>query len=614
MRCHHPNPFCLLLTRLVVGLLLTLAFAAPGLAAGLLKPLNGGSPLAITSHQVEVVINNGFARTEIDQTFSNPADAPLEALYTFPLPKQASLSELSMWVAEQERIGEVVEKEKARQLYEAEKAAGKQAALSEKNDFKTFETRVGNIPPGGEVRIRMVYYQPLEIDLNVGRYLYPLAEGNVDEEQLQFWSVDDRVSGSFRFHLQLKSAFPVKDVRLPGLQNEAVINQAAGTGEQGNGNDYEVTIDRPAGSMGGHKIATLADGVSRVLGQLRSNDRFRLITFNTRARDLTGGFVPADPGRVQDWIKRVKTIQAGGGTNLFAGLKAGYRNLDADRTSATILVTDGVANVGETEHRAFLRLLKKYDVRLFTFVIGNSANQPLLDRLAGDSGGFAMNISDSDDITGRLLQAKAKVLHQCLRDVKLEIRGGQVQLDAPQTLGNLYAGQQLILFGRYSTPGEIGITLKAKISGREQSWRTTAILPKVDTDNPELERLRALEKIEQTMQQIREQGETDALRSKVVDLGLNSSLVTDYTSMLVVTDDVLESHGIEKRNADRVQRERRAQQLKTTRPAKSYRVDNQGKGAFGGRSAPGLGLGSGPVGPLGVALLAWLRRRRNQLK
>ncbi|ORJ58698.1 VIT domain-containing protein [Geothermobacter hydrogeniphilus] len=677
MRNHPVNPFRSLLTRLAVSLLFILSLAAPGLAAGLLKPLNGGSPLAITSHQVEVVINNGFARTEIDQTFSNPADAPLEALYTFPLPKQASLSELSMWVAGQELVGEVVEKEKARQVYEAEKAAGKQAAITEKNDFKTFETRVGNIPPGGEVRIRLVYYQSLEIDLNVGRYLYPLAEGNVDEEQLQFWSVDDRVNGPFRFHLQLKSAFPVKDVRLPGLQNEAVINQAGGTGEQGNGNDYEVTIDRPAGSrlgrdivfyyrlddsipgrvelipyrpddrhdgtfmlvvtpaadlkpltagtdwtfildvsgsMGGNKIATLADGVSRVLGQLRGNDRFRLITFNTKARDLTGGFVPADPGRVQNWIRRVKTIQTGGGTNLFAGLKAGYRGLDADRTSATILVTDGVANVGETEHRAFLKLLKKYDIRLFTFVIGNSANQPLLDRLAEDSGGFAMNISDSDDISGRLLQAKAKVLHQCLRDVKLEIRGEQVQLDAPQTLGNLYAGQQLILFGRYSTPGEIGITLKAKISGREQSWRTTAMLPKVDTDNPELERLRALEKIEQTMQQIREQGETDALRSKVVDLGLNFSLVTDYTSMLVVTDDVLESNGIEKRNADRVQRERRAQQQKATRPAKSYRVDNQGQGAFGGRSAPGLGLGSGPVGPLGVALLAWLRRRRKQLK
>lgn len=668
-----------LLTPLTFSLFLLLFCASSGLAAGLLKPIAGGSSsaLGITSHRVEAVINNGFARTEIDQTFSNSADTPLEALYTFPLPKQASLSELSMWVAGQEIVGEVVEKQKARQIYEEEKAAGNQTALSEKNDFKAFETRVGNIPPGGEVRIRLVYYQPLNIDLNIGRYLYPLAEGNVDEQQLQFWSVDNHVSGPFQFHLHLKSAAPIKDVRLPGLQNEATISQVGGNGENGNGNEYDVTIDRPAGSdlgrdivfyyrlddsvparielipyraddhhdgtfmlvvtpaadlqpiqegtdwtfildvsgsMGGHKITTLADGVSRVLGQMRSNDRFRIITFNDRARDLTGGFVAAESGNVQNWIGQVKNIRAGGGTNLFAGLKGGYRHLDTDRTSATILVTDGVANVGETEHRAFLKLLQKYDIRLFTFVIGNSANQPLLDRLAKDSGGFAMNISDSDDITGRLLQAKAKVLHQCLHDVQLKINGEQVQLRTPQTIGNLYAGQQLVLFGKYSTPGEIGITLKAKISGQEQSWKTTATLPAVATDNPELERLWALDGIEQTMQKIREEGEKDVLRDQVVNLGLNYSLVTDYTSMLVANDDVLESKGIQKRNADRVQRERKAQQQKATQQARNYRVDNHGQGAFGGRTSPGLGLGSGPVGPLGLALLAWLQRRKKQLK
>jgi len=662
---------------LICTLLFTLAWALPGMATGLLKPIGGGSPLGISSHRVDVVIDNGFARTEVDQTFRNPADVPLEAIYSFPLPKKSSLSEVSMWVGGQELLGEVVEKEQARQIYAQQKAAGEQAALTEKNDFKTFETRVGNIPAGSDVRIRLVYYQPLEIDLNVGRYLYPLAEGNVDDEQLQFWSVDDHVSGPFSFHLRLKSAFPVKDVRLPGLQKEAVISEASGTGEEGAGSDYEVRIDRPAGnrldrdivfyyrlddsvparielvpyrpdklhdgtfmlvvtpaadlqplrdgtdwtfildvsgSMGGNKIATLADGVSRVLGKLRAGDRFRIVTFNERSRDLTGGYLPADPQRVRDWIARVKSIQAGGGTNLFAGLQEGYRRLDADRTSAAILVTDGVANVGETQHQAFRKLLKRYDLRLFTFVIGNSANQPLLDRLAKESGGFAMNISDSDDITGRLLQAKAKVLHQCLHDVKLRIAGEQISLNGADEIGNLYAGQQLVLFGRYTTPGQVSISLEAKVSGPKRSWHTTSTLPAVDTANPEMERLWALDGIERLMQKIRLQGANESLRRQVVDLGLEYSLVTDYTSMLVVKDEVFESSGIQKRNADRGQRERRAQQHKATQPVRNYRVDNSGQGAFGGRTSPGLGLGSGPVGPLGIALLAWLRRRKQNHK
>ncbi|QVL49302.1 MAG: hypothetical protein KFB96_01875 [Thiocapsa sp.] len=44
-------------------------------------------------------------------------------------------------------------------------------------------------------------------------------------------------------------------------------------------------------------------------------------------------------------------------------------------------MTDGVANVGETEQRNFLRLLEQKEVRLFTFIMGNSANRPLLEAL-----------------------------------------------------------------------------------------------------------------------------------------------------------------------------------------------------------------------------------------
>ncbi|WP_303720867.1 VIT domain-containing protein, partial [Malonomonas rubra] len=176
---------------------LLMGSATFSLAAGLLKPIGGGddSALSITSHRVDVTINNGFVRTEVDQTFSNSSPSSLEGIYSFPLPKQASLSELSLWVNGQEILGEVVERQRAKKIYEEQKAQGNQTALAEKNDYKTFEVRVGNVMPRSEARVRLVYYQPLEIDLNVGRYLYPLAEGNVDEEQLAFWSVDDRVTG-----------------------------------------------------------------------------------------------------------------------------------------------------------------------------------------------------------------------------------------------------------------------------------------------------------------------------------------------------------------------------------------------------------------------------------
>jgi len=664
----------------LLAALLMLFGTTPSFAAGLLKPVGGGSDsaLAISSHRVDVTINNGFVRTEVDQVFSNSGANALEGLYSFPLPKQASLSELSLWIAGQEVLGEVVEKLRAKQIYEEQKAQGNQTALAEKNGYRTFDVRVGNIPAQSETRVRLVYYQPLEIDLNVGRYLYPLAEGNVDEERISFWSVDDRVDGPFHFHLQLKSAFPVKDIRLPGLDQEAVVQRSGGMGEGNAGDVIDVTIDRPegselkkdivfyyrlddsvparielvpykadpkgtgtfmlvvtpavelqpisegtdwtfvldvSGSMGGHKIATLADGVSKVLGQMRPNDRFRIITFNNSARDLTGGYLTATPERVQQWNSKVRSIRAGGGTNLFSGLELAYHRLDDDRTSGVILVTDGVANVGNTTHRDFLKLLERYDLRLFTFVIGNSANQLLLDRLARDSGGFALNISDADDISGRLLQAKAKVLHQALHDVEIKISGERVSDLTPQRTGNLYLGQQLVQFGHYRGDGEVVITMNAKISGQERSWKTRALLPKVAADNPELERLWALSRIDQTIEEIREKGETATLRDQIVDLGRNYSLVTDYTSMLVVTDDVRESTGVQSRNADRVQKERTAQQQRSSQPVQTYRVDtssNNGNGAFNNHPTPGVGSGSGPVGLFAVPLVAWLSRRKKQ--
>lgn len=653
----------------VAGLLLSMG--TPAQAAGLLKPKGGEeNGLAIKSHHVQATINNGFARTEVDQVFMNQADRDMEAIYTFPLPKQASLSELSLWIDGHEVLGEVVEKEQARKLYEEQVAQGQDAALAEKNDFKSFEISVGRIPASSETRVRLVYYQPLEIDLNVGRYLYPLAEGGVDEAQAAFWSVDARVACSFSFNLVLKSAFPVKDVRVPGYETMAQIQKRDAGGEtqaavydvainQGEGaqlardivvyyrlddavparvelvpyresaaapgtlmavitpaaslqriaegTDWIFILDT-SGSMSGGKIATLADGVGRVLGKMSAQDRFCIITFNSSARNFTRGFVQATPEAVGQWIEQVKQLHAEGGTALFAGLEMGYRALEEDRTAGIILVTDGVCNVGPTEHTAFLNLLRQYDIRLFTFVIGNSANQPLMERLAQDSGGFAMNISDSDDIIGRLLQAKAKVLHECMHDVQLVFHGEKVRDLTPARVGNLYAGQQVVAFGRYTGAGEVDLELRAKISGAARSWHCRAMLPEQDTRNPEIERLWALSRIDETMQEIRERGENAGLRKTVVNLGLEYSLVTDYTSMIVVREDVLENEGISRRNADRVQRERQAQAIRETAPPANYRVD---KGStFQGLSAPGIG--TGPVGPLFLLVtsaMAWQKRR-----
>jgi Ca-activated chloride channel family protein len=648
-------------------------------AAGLLKPVGAADgAVSIKSHHVAVTINNGYARTEVDQVFENTADHDLDAVYSFPLPKQASLSELSLWIDGNEVIGEVLEKEKAREIHKEQQSQGKDTALAEKDDFKTFDVSVSPVRAHNETRVRLVYYQPLEIDLGIGRYLYPMAEGGVDEERIAFWEVDNKVSGSFKFDLTLKSAFPVKDVRVPHYDNVAavkkvhsisegkqegaaggdvytvsiasaegavlsddivfyyrldesvparvelipykpdaaspgtfmaVITPGASLKRIAEGTDWTFVLD-VSGSMQGGKIHTLCKGVCKVIGKLSPNDRFRVITFNNSARDITGGYVNATPENVKKYLGVVDNIQANGSTALFAGLKEAYDGLDDDRTTGIILVTDGVCNVGPTQHADFLNLINQKDIRLFTFVIGNSANQPLMDRLAKDSGGFAMNISDRDDIVGRLIQAKAKVLHEKLHNVNLRLHGAGVSDMTPKDSGSLYLGQQLIVFGHYDKEDDVKLTLSARISGEEKSWSCKAHFPAQDTDNPELERLWALSKIDEIMQEIREKGESPARRKQVVALGTEYSLVTDYTSMLVIEEAEMENKGFLRRNAQRVYRERQARQNRAQQPIRNYQVSRNSGSRMYNSPAPSIG-GSGPVGFLLIGLAAWLRKQKN---
>ena len=86
--------------------------------AGLLIADGGfGGVLEIESHTAEVTINNGIAVTEVTQVFRNTENRQVEALYAFPVPKGASVADFSMWINGKEMTGEVLEKKRARQIY-----------------------------------------------------------------------------------------------------------------------------------------------------------------------------------------------------------------------------------------------------------------------------------------------------------------------------------------------------------------------------------------------------------------------------------------------------------------------------------------------------------------
>src|SRR5690242_3600662 len=113
LRSHRP------IWAALVALTIITAFSASRVhAAGLLIADGGlGGQLEIKEHSVKVTINNGIAVTEVTQIFRNTEDRQVEALYTFPVPRGASVSNFSMWINGKEMTGEVLEKQKAREIY-----------------------------------------------------------------------------------------------------------------------------------------------------------------------------------------------------------------------------------------------------------------------------------------------------------------------------------------------------------------------------------------------------------------------------------------------------------------------------------------------------------------
>ena len=169
-------------------------------------------------------MEDGYVITEIDQVFINTGANDVEAVYSFPMPSHAAVAEYTYWIDGSPVTGEVLKKEAVRNLYEQERAAGRETALAEKDEYGTFDISVYPVRGNSEVRIRLVYVQSVSIDTGIGRYVYPLEEGGVNEGRLAFWDVKDVVVGKFNFDFELKSSYPIDGVRLPEQPN-AVLNK-----------------------------------------------------------------------------------------------------------------------------------------------------------------------------------------------------------------------------------------------------------------------------------------------------------------------------------------------------------------------------------------------------
>src|SRR5438093_6598603 len=172
-------------------------------AAGLLIADGGlGGVLEVKEHDVKVSINNGVAVTRVTQVFKNTEQRQVEALYSFPVPKGASVANFSMWIAGKEMVGEVLEKQRAREIYNAYKQIRRDPGLLEQTDYRTFDMRIFPIGPEADQKVEISYYQELDYDRDIATYVYPLAT-------MTRPGVNARTTGGFAINFEVKSAVPI---------------------------------------------------------------------------------------------------------------------------------------------------------------------------------------------------------------------------------------------------------------------------------------------------------------------------------------------------------------------------------------------------------------------
>jgi Ca-activated chloride channel family protein len=125
-------------------------------------------PLAHT--RVYAQVSGNVARVEVTQLYRNPTDRRLEAVYAFPLPSNAAVTDMAFRIGKRVVTSDVKRREEAKRTYEQAKKRGRTAALTEQERPNLFTQSVANIPPGETVAVLLRYVHQVPFD--DGRYLF----------------------------------------------------------------------------------------------------------------------------------------------------------------------------------------------------------------------------------------------------------------------------------------------------------------------------------------------------------------------------------------------------------------------------------------------------------
>lgn len=557
--------------------------AGPSRAHGVLVPEDRSlPPLGLAHHRVAIEVNAGLATVTIDQTWRNTSDRPLEATYLFPVPKGAVVTGFLLEINGKMQKGELLEREKAKKIYEDIVARLRDPGLVEWMEQDLFQVRIFPVPARGEQRLRLAYAQPVETLAGTYRLTYPLRTAAQVARTLE----------DFTLTVKLRDAIPIGTVYSPThkiavahrdrevtvgfeaervtLDKDFVLYFGVSAQEVG----MNVIAHRPAGepgyflltaaprgaleseevqdkaivfvldtsgSMTGDKIAQAKAALRYCIERLGPDDRFDVLRFSSDVERLSKtGLVAASADNKQRALAFVDAFEAAGGTAIDEALGASLAAVANEEGALVLFVTDGRPTVGEVDQRAIVDAVDAHNkkrARIFTLGVGEDLDTHLVDRIAGRHGGSSHYVRPGEDVAHAIAALYEHIAYPVLTGITLTIDGdAKAYAVLPKDVPDLFRGQQLVIAGRYRGFGKTRVRLEGRLGKETRRFEIRVDFPERETEQDFVASLWAHRQVGHLLDQVRLSGETPALREEIVQLAKQYGIVTPYTSWLVVDD------------------------------------------------------------------------------
>jgi Ca-activated chloride channel homolog len=551
----------------------------------------GLCPLKRTDVKADV---SGFiSRVTVTQTFRNPLNEVIEAVYKFPLPNDAAVDALTIETGGRIIRGKIMQKQKAKETYEAAKQDGKVAALLEQENPDIFTQSVANITPGAEIKVMISYVETLKYSDDTYEFRFPMTIGAKYMPGAANPDDDDRINpkskkrpghtigleinleagvpvteiasstheietGQFsasKFTVRLKDGdtIPNKDFVLRYKTAGSKIEDAMLTHRDGRGGFFTLILQPPdrvmpadtmpkeivfvldtSGSMSGFPIDKARESMKLSLDNLNPSDTFNLITFAGDTSILFPHPVPASPENLAAAKKLLDGSYSGGGTEMMKAIVAALEPSDSQsHVRITCFMTDG--QVGN-EKEIIEEVRKHPNARVFAFGIGDGVNHHLLDEITREGRGDVEYVSRGDDGSAAARRFFDRTRNPLMTDISLEFKGVEVLEVYPQEIPDLFDTRPVTITGRYTSGGRGTLVMRGMMQGQPFSREIAVNFPEEDQDDEAMASLWARKKLASVMRP--EFSGTSAEQEEIITgLGLSYHLVTPFTSFVAVQED-----------------------------------------------------------------------------